>query len=156
MQYQWNYSAEQNRHVWVLKRNCALTPRQLATWFGTLALVSLAIAAAMALRGAWMVVPFTLVEIGALGIAFVIYARHAADYERIVATRDRLVVETSCGERVRSVERNPAWIRVEYRGALREPIRLVAGREEIEVGRFVPDDRKQKLVQELRGALSSW
>ena len=78
MQYEWQYSEQHGRHQWVLRRNCILTPRQLGGWFVSLAMVSLAIALAFAAHGAWLVIPFAVVEMGALGLAFVFYARHAA------------------------------------------------------------------------------
>ena len=83
MQYRWAHSIEPEHQQWVLKRNCALRPRQLAACFGVLAAVSLAIASIFAWHGAWLVVPFACLEMGALAVAFVVYARHAADYDRI-------------------------------------------------------------------------
>lgn len=155
MQYRWSYAVDGNQHQWVIKRNCALSPRQLGCWFGSLAGVSLLLAAAFAARGAWLVVPFTLIEIGALGVAFVWWSRHATDYERIVVDADLLSVETSKGEKLSRVERRPAWVRVEYSGVRREPIRIVSGGDAIEVGGLVPDDRRAALARELRGVLAS-
>jgi uncharacterized membrane protein len=155
MQYQWKYVVDADRHQWVLKRNCALTPGQLGGWFGSLAAISLLLAAVFAARGAWLVVPFTLVEIGGLGCAFVWWSRHAGDYERIVVSGDLLSVETSSGESLQRLERRPAWVRVEYDGVRREPIRIVAGRDAIEVGNLAPADRRAALANELRGVLAS-
>jgi len=155
MQYRWSYAVTEDTHQWVMKRNCALSPRQLACWFGSLAAVSLLLASFFAAKGAWLVVPFTLIEIAALGAAFFWWSRHATDYERIVVGSDLLSVETSSGERLRRVEHRPAWVRVEYGGARRDPIRIVSSGEAIEVGGFVPDDRRAALARELRGALAS-
>lgn len=153
MGYRWSYIVDADRHQWLLKRNCALRPWQLASWFFTVALAALAIAAVCAAGGAWIVIPFAIVEAIALTAAFVAYARHAADYERIEATGGRLVIECGCGPSVERIERDGRRIRVEYDPHAREPIRLVAGGESIAVGRFVPDDSKAILVQQLRGAL---
>lgn len=155
MGYRWIYVADAGRHQWLLKRNCALRPSQLAAWFVTIALASLAIAFVCAAGGAWIVIPFALAEAIALTAAFMAYARHAADYERIEATRDRLVVECGRGLRVERLERDLRPVRVEYDPQAREPIRLVAGGKAITVGRFVPDDRKAELVRQLRGALGA-
>jgi uncharacterized membrane protein len=155
MQYRWGYAADQHTHEWVFKRNCALTPRQLGYWFGSLATVSLVLAAFFAWKGAWLVVPFTLVEIAALAAAFIWWSRHATDYERIVVGAGMLSVETSSGERLRRIDRRPAWVRVEYGGARRGPIRIVSSGEAFEVGTLVPDDRRAALARELRGALAS-
>jgi uncharacterized membrane protein len=70
--------------VWMLRRNCSLTPKQLVGIFGSLAGLSLAFAAYWASRGAWVVVPFAVAECLALGVAFLVYARHACDHERVV------------------------------------------------------------------------
>ncbi len=156
MQYRWAHSIEPEHQQWVLKRNCALRPRQLAACFGVLATVSLAIASIFAWNGAWVVVPFACLEMGALAVAFVVYARHAADYERIVVGPGRLVVEQSHGGSLERIECRPAWIRVEYQGSHRELIRLVAGGSEVAVGRFVPGESRGDLALELRRSLAGW
>jgi uncharacterized membrane protein len=156
MQYRWAHLAEPGQQQWLLKRNCAMSPRQLARCFGVLATVSLAISAAFALRGAWLVVPFACIEIVALGVAFVVYARHAADYERIVLAQGRVLVERASAGTVARLECEPAWLRVEYGGSRRDLIRLVSGREQVDVGRFVPAERREELARELRASFARW
>lgn len=156
MPYRWIHVAEPRQQLWLLKRNCALSPRQLGCWFGSLGAVSLSIAALFAFLGAWPVVAFAIVEVAALVAAFVAYARHAPDHERIVVSPGRLVVERVTGGTLARIECEPEWIRVEYDGARREPIRLVAGRREVTVGCFVPDGRKEELVRQLRASLAGW
>ena len=153
MQYPWIHVASPQQQEWLLKRNCSLAPRQLATIFGALATVSLSIAIFFATWGAWMVLPFACIEVLALGAAFVLYARHAADYERIVVCRDCLLVETCRGDRLRREQCAPAWTRVEYSGTRRELIGLVAAGRRIEVGRFVPESDRSDLARQLRSTL---
>lgn len=156
MPYRWIHVAEPQCQQWLLRRNCALTPRQLAGCFGVAVVVSLAIAVAFTVMGAWLVLPFAGLEVAALAVAFVMHARHAGDYERIVVTGGRLMVERLHGGELDRIECQPAWVRVEYRGARRELIRLVAGGREMSVGRFVPDDGRRELARELRASLSGW
>jgi len=156
MQYRWTHSIGPERQQWLLKRNCAMKPRQLAACFGVLAMVSLAIATVFAMNGAWLVVPFACLEMGALAVAFVVYARHAADYERIVVGPGSLVVEQSHGAVFDRIECQPAWIRVEYQGSHGELIRLVAGGSEVAVGRFVPGESRGDLALELRRSIAGW
>lgn len=156
MAYRWVYLAQPDQHLWVLRRNCALTPGQLGGWFGTLAGLSMLIAGVSAAQGAWVVVPFALVEVAALAGAFFAYGRHAGDYERIVATRERVLVERRCGERIDRIEGDSARMRVEFGITTRGQISLVTGQKRIAVGRFVPDDRKAELAHELHGALEGW
>ncbi|MFM1987055.1 MAG: hypothetical protein RJA99_12 [Pseudomonadota bacterium] len=150
MQHPWIHVASAQQQEWLLKRNCSLAPRQLAAIFGALAAVSLSIAAVFATRGAWLVLPFACIEVLALGAAFVVYARHAADYERIVLCRDCLLVETCRGDRLRREQCAPAWTRVEYSGTRRELIGLVVAGRRIEVGRYVPESERRDLAAQLR------
>jgi uncharacterized membrane protein len=153
MRYPWIHVASSQQQEWLLKRNCSLAPRQLAAIFGALATVSLSIAVMFAMQGAWLVVPFACIEVLALGAAFVMYARHAADYERIVLCRDCLLVETCRGDRLRREQCAPAWTRVEYSGTRRELIGLVAAGRRIDVGRFVPESERRDLATQLRSEL---
>jgi uncharacterized membrane protein len=153
MQRPWVHVVSGNRQEWLSKRNCSLAPRQLAVIFVLLATVSLIIASGFAALGAWMILPFAGIEALALGTAFVVYARHAADYERIVLSRDCLLVETSRADRLSQEKCAPAWIRVEYKGARQELIGLVTSGQRIEVGRFVPESERTDLAMQLRTQL---
>lgn len=156
MQYQWSHVVEPDQAHWVLKRNCALSPRQLGCCFGALALLTVSISTLFALQGAWVLLPFAGLEATALGVAYVVYARHAGDYDRIEMDRERVVVECASGGETARVEWQSGWVRVAYDGGRREPIRLVAAGREVAVGRFVPDGRKEQLVRELRASLATW
>lgn len=146
-------SATPGGSQWTSRRNCALTPAQLGAFFGSLGLVSLVIASAWAAMGAWVVVPFACLEIAALALAFVVYGRHAVDFERIVLEPGRLRVESASGPRTRCLECARGWVRVEYGGGRRGLVRLVARDEAIEVGRFLLEQDRAGLAKELRAAL---
>src|SRR3954471_14190316 len=78
-----------------LKRNCSISPAKLAGVFAALALVVIAIGIGFALVGAWLVLPFAGLEVLLLGGAFVLYARKAADYERIELAAGKLRIEVT-------------------------------------------------------------
>jgi uncharacterized membrane protein len=147
-------SPYQASRQWVLKKNCALTPGQLATWFAFLGSISAAIAIAFALQGAWMVVPFAALEISALVVAYVVYARHAADYERIEVSSGEVTIETASASKVQRWVLSAPWVRVEYRGLPRDLIRLKSGAQEYFVGRYASDPDRRRLARELRGLLA--
>ena len=109
---------------WKLKRNCSLTPRQMLGCFAMLCMVSLTIASFFWHQGARMVMSFAWIELTAVGTAMFIYARHAADGERIALQRGTLVVEHACGSHVERVEFQSAWVRVEPRSGDRSLIEL--------------------------------
>src|SRR5213079_2048108 len=123
-----------------LKRNCSISPSGLACVFVALAVVVLAIGAGFAIAGAWLILPFAGLEVLLLGGAFVLYARRAADYERIALERGWLRVEVAEGRRLERYELDARRVRVELEG----PRVLVreAG-EALELGRHLDEQSRR-------------
>src|SRR3569833_2657349 len=86
---------------WVFKRNCSISPRQLAMVYALISLTSLLVAIVSTLRGAWFVLGFSVVELVAVGWAFLHYARHASDREQIAFVNHLLSVELMRAGRAR-------------------------------------------------------
>lgn len=138
---------------WLLKRNCSLTPAQLALTFGLLSAVSLTVAGMFWLRGATMVMPFALLELLMVGVAFVVYARHAADRERISLSGGQLVVEHETAGRLERAEFASHWVRVEPQAEDGSLIEVFGGGRTVRVGRYLRADLRPALARELRCAL---
>ena len=138
--------------VWTLQRNCSVTPSQLGFCFALLSLVSLAVALFFWFHGAVLVLPFAALELLALGSAFVIYARHAADRECISVRGACLVVEVERAGRIDRCEFVRDWVRIEpdRRSGLLE---LTGGGRSVRVGRFLRADLHPVLTRELRLAV---
>lgn len=137
---------------WDLKRNCSVTPAQLGVALGAIGTVSLLVAVFFWFQGAVLVLPFAMVELLALGAAFLFHARHAADRERIVLQAGRLVVEQeSAGRRVRR-EFVRGWVRIESAHE-RDLVEVCGGGVTVRVGRFVRPDLRALLALEMRQAL---
>jgi len=134
---------------WLLRRNCSLSPGQCGLAFGVVGLVSGGIATVFATQGAWVVLPFAGIEILALAIAFVVYARHTGDFERIVLHPDRLLVEVVDGRRKARFEANPAWVRVEMGQAAYARIRISERGETFEVGRLLAFEERVEFARDL-------
>ena len=131
-----------------LKRNCSMSPAGLAKVFAVLALLVLAIGAGFAAAGAWLVLPFAGLEVLLLGAAFVLHARHAADYERIELQSGRLEIEVAEAERVARYQLQNARVSMEEgRIVLRD-----AG-QELEVGRHIGAEARAELAAELEKTL---
>ena len=135
---------------WTIKRNCSASPRQLALVFASIVAVSFAFGAAFAAHGLWLVLPFVGLEVLAVAAAFFVYARHAADYERIelrdgVVTVRRVEATRAIVWRARS-----AWTRVEAEATR---VHLTAHGTRIEVGRHLAHERRAALARELEQAL---
>jgi uncharacterized membrane protein len=142
-----------------LKRNCSTTPTGLLRVFAALAVVVLAIGAGFAAAGAWLVLPFAGLEVLLLGGAFVLYARRAADYERLQLEGGRLVLERGEAERREryAMQAHEARLRVEKQAGcgariwLRSGLR--AGEEELEIGRHLDAQARLELAAELKRRL---
>lgn len=149
-------SARGERVHWLLKRNCSVTPRQMMGFYLSLCVVSLAIAAGFWFHGATLVIPFTSIEVVALGLALVVFARHAGDREDIVLQGDRLTVACTSGTTTRRAEFAPAWVRVEPAHGDGSLIELSGQGQRIAVGRYVRPELRRQLADELRWALRRW
>ena len=138
---------------WMLRRNCSLAPRQLLMFYLLLCAFSLSVASFWWWQGARMVMPFAWLEIVAVGLAMLVYARHATDVERIAVRRGRLTVEHASGSRLERVEFEPAWVRVEPESGDCSLVELSGQGRRIVVGRFVRPEMRSQLSPELRMAL---
>lgn len=139
---------------WILQRNCSVTPGQLAATFAALGAVSLAVAGFFWFQGAVLVLPFALLELAALATAFVVYARHAADSERVSLQNGRLIVEQETAGRVRRSEFVKEWVRIEprSRGNL---VEVRSGGLSVQVGRYLRPELRPVLAREIRQALNA-
>ena len=139
---------------WELRRNVAVTPRQLATCFALLAGVSLGIGLVFWWQGAVYVLPFACVELLALAAAFLVYARHALDGERIWVQGGVLVVESRRAAATVRREFQRAWVRVESSGPSSTLIEICGQGQRVQVGRFVRSDLRRSLAKELQRAVA--
>lgn len=144
----------QNIH-WFLKRNCSVTPNQLAWLYASICVVSLGIASLFWMQGAKLVLPFAWLELTAVGIAFLVYARHATDGEKISLQGPRLVVELENAGRLERAEFHREWVRIEPKTGDRSLIEVSGQGCTVEVGRYVRPELRSALARELRMALRS-
>lgn len=138
---------------WFLGRNCSVTPAQLGWLYASLCVVSLGIAAFFWFQGAVLILPFAWLELAAVGVAFLVYARHAADREHITLSGRRLVVELENAGRLERAEFNRDWVRVEPGVDDRSLIEVSGQGRRMNVGRYLRPELRPALAQEIRRAL---
>ena len=134
----------------ILKRNCSISPARLACVFAALAVAVLGIGVGFAVAGAWLILPFAGLEVLMLGTAFVLYARHAADYERIELHDGRLQVEVADAERRARYELDARRVRVGMQGP---NLMLQGPGGELELGRHLDADSRIAFAAELKRRL---
>lgn len=131
----------------ILKRNCSISPGGLLGVFLALALVVLGIGAGFAAAGAWLILPFAGLEVLALGAAFVLYARRAADYERIELRAGRLTVEVADAQQTARYQLEARRTRVRLEKDAR--VLLQGTQQELELGRHLDAEARVRFATEL-------
>ena len=140
---------------WQLRRNCSVTPTQLGWFYLSLCVLSLGIGLFFWSLGATLVLAFAGLEIAVVGFAFLVYARHASDGEKISIHGGQLVVECESAGRLERAEFARQWVRVEPKSGDHSLIELSGQGRSIEVGRFVRPELRHVLAREIRKALRS-
>jgi uncharacterized membrane protein len=138
---------------WRLLRNCSITPRQLGIVYGSLCLVSLAIAAGFFAQGATLVLAFAGIELLAVGAALLVFARHAADHETLTLLGRSLQVEQCRASRVERTEFPADWLTVEPAAGQGSLVELSGRGQCVRVGRFLRPELRGAFARELRLAL---
>jgi uncharacterized membrane protein len=150
---QGDHNAEQVQ--WQLKPNCSVTPAQLIQFYVSLCVVSLGIAGFFWLQGAGMVLLFAGLELVAVGVALMVYARHARDGEKIFLQGSQLVVELETAGRVVRAEFVRDWVRVEPKSGDGSLIEVSGQGRSVVVGRYLRPELRPALAREIRLALRS-
>jgi len=139
---------------WTLKRNCSLTPRQSAAVYALLCTASFGIALVFLLQGIWMVLAFALVEMTAVGMALLYYARHALDVETIVLGEGCLLIERWDAGRREVIRLDPYWTRIlPPAPRQRKLIELESQGRRVQLGAYVSEAIRTQVARELKQAI---
>jgi uncharacterized membrane protein len=141
---------------WVLKKNCSISPRQLAQAYMALCLASFLVATYFVMHGAWVVMVFALLEMSAVAAAFLYFGRHATDRECISLSEAELLVELVQAEQSLSFRLDPRRTRVAIPEPRQRLIRLEANGERVDVGRYLTERKRQEFAKELNRELAGY
>lgn len=150
----WVFAREvQGGLQWVLRRNCAISPRQLLLAYLSLCSVSLLVAGGFWAQGARVVMGFAVLELLALGVALLVYGRHAADREVLTLLGRRLTVQQWHGADQKQAVFEADWLHVEPVAGQGSLLALSSRGQAVQVGRFLRPQARAAFAQELRRAL---
>jgi uncharacterized membrane protein len=141
------------RREWMLRRNCSLSPRQMAMAYGLMCLFSFAVATGFVLAGMWQILLFTVLEMTAVAAAFLHFARHATDYEHIVLANGKLLVEQVSAGKMNVTQLELYFLRLHMPAHPSDLIHLESKGIAIDVGHFATAPHRRALAQELRAEL---
>jgi hypothetical protein len=135
--------------VWHQKRNISIAPSQLAFIFMGLGTVSLLIGFGFYSVGASLVLPFCLVEIAALLLAYFYNAIHANDYEKLIVDGNVITLESKVGFKTHQVQLVKSLTRVDTLSHLNEMVQLRQGTTNTYFGKFVHANLRPQLARKI-------
>lgn len=140
-------------HDIVIKPNNSLKPEWLTQTIVIISIPSVFIAAMLAAKGFWMMVPFTVLQLIALVYGFHKYRKRANWTERIRISEDLIVLERGsdcCEERIK-LPRHWSKVELEPRPDRLKPNRLVlrTGMQTYEVASCLTDSERIGLSDRL-------
>ncbi|MBK4734734.1 DUF2244 domain-containing protein [Noviherbaspirillum pedocola] len=138
---------------WTLRRNCSITPRQLILVYAALCSVSLVVALIFTMRGAWYILGFAILELTAVGLAFLQYGRHATDREYIALIGNKLLIELVLADCSRQYMLDSRHARVATPESSNDLIAVEAHGIRVEVGRHLAAWKRREFALELGRAL---
>ena len=136
-----------------MKRNCALTPKQLFQFYAVLVFFSLLVGIGFLIAWVWMIIIFTCIELSALTLGFLIYARHALDYEEIEINGTILRITKFIGSKTKEYEFNSRWTQIVLPKDKPKIFVLSSEKQNIELGQFVTQDQLPQLISEIKACL---
>jgi uncharacterized membrane protein len=142
---------------WMLKPTRSMSWKQAKRFILLIAIVSLGIGGFFMARGLPLVLPFSGLEILAVGFAFYLVLRDGERREVVRVSGDSLVIETGAQDVEDRIEFNRFWVRVELEGSRYRyhPSRLVVasrGRK-VELGSFLTEGERKTFARTLINAL---
>jgi len=141
----------------VSRRNDSLGSRWRWRLFLSLCVVSFGFALVFAAFGAWLVLPYSALEMTVLWVAFLWIERHASDWERVSVCGDRVVVERDRGGVQTRCEFNRYWTRVEVECRRLDSaprLRLRSAGQCVEFGEELPAAERGAIARDLRRVLA--
>lgn len=138
---------------WVLKRNCSIAPRQLMAVYLSLCAVCVGLGLAFWSVGAPLVLAFAGLEVALVGLAMLVYARHAADRETLTLDDGQVEVEQCVGRHVQRASFRTEWLSVEPAKAQGSLVALAGQGRRVLVGRHLRPELRAAFAQELRQAV---
>lgn len=138
---------------WLFKRNCSIAPRQLLAVYLGLCLVSLTVGLAFFFHGAPYVLGFAGLELLCVGLALLVFARHAGDRETLTLRGRSLQVEQMTANRLASTEFTAEWLTVEPAAGQGSLVELAGQGRTVRVGRYLRPELRAHFARELRVAL---
>jgi uncharacterized membrane protein len=138
---------------WQMRRNCALTPKQLLQFYIVLVCLSVTVGMGFFLAGVWVIPIFTALELCAVTLGFLIYSRHALDCETIEIDGNSLIVKKFIGYKETVYEFNTQWAKIELPSEGAKVFHISQSNQRVELGQFLRQEQQMPLIAAVRARL---
>ena len=102
------------------------------------------------LAGVKIVLIFTAIELTAVTAGFLIYCRHALDYEEIEISGTRLLVRKFIAYKESVTEFNTRWVRLSHPEGHQKVFWIEQTGQKVEIGQFLRREQFKNLIAELK------
>lgn len=141
----------------VLSPNCSISWRDLLIFYVLTCVVALAVGLFFTLQGLWLVLPFSGLEMLALGFCLYLTSRKVYRKEVITLDQSRTRIEKGVRQIAESWEFETQWIRLidEQIGSRNQRRKLAIGcrGNYVEVGEFLDNSEKDRLAFQLKDCI---
>ena len=139
--------------TWQMRRNCALTPKQLLKFYIVLVCLSVTVATGFFLAGVWVIPIFTSLELAAVSIGFLIYCRKALDCETIEIDGNNLTIKKFIGYKETVYEFNTQWAKIELPVEGSKTFHIGQSNLRVELGQFLRPEQQMPIIAAVRAYL---
>ena len=141
----------------VLSPNCSISWNELVIFYLFTCVIAIAVGLFFTFQGMWLVLPFSGLEMLALGTGLYVTSRKVYRKEVITLDPDRTRIEKGVKRVVQSWEFKTPWVRIfdEPRDTRNSGRRLAIGMHDsaIEVGSFLANPEKDELAFKLKDCI---
>ena len=127
-----------------------MTPGQLLKFYLALVCLSVTVAIGFLLAGVKIILIFTAIELTAVTVGFLIYCRHALDFEEIEISDTRLVVGKFIAYKESVMEFNTRWAKLSSPQEHEKVFSITQTGQSVELGQFLWREQLKRLIAELR------
>ena len=136
-----------------MRRNCALTPKQLLKFYIALVCLSVTVGTGFFLAGVWVILIFTALELSAVTLGFLIYCRHALDCETIEIDGKNLTIKKFIGYKEAVYEFNTQWAKIELPVEGAKTFHICQSNLRVELGQFLMYEQQMSIIAAVRAHL---
>jgi uncharacterized membrane protein len=139
---------------WTLRRNCCLTPLQLAVGLGAPCGLALAIGLWYKAQGAWPVLAFAVLQSCVAALLFLHHAAHASDHEQIKLRETYLQIDLVMGGQCQRTLFDPRFTRISAPAPGRPWIEVASKGRVVTIGRYLAAHERTRFARQLQHAIT--